>query len=624
MNKEINKQCFIKKQLSKQTAILKNNAVDRKKTKNRKKPKKRLNSRPTAKYITNKEMHSLNGNIFVVLQMESNFVLSVRTSGTERFSDLIGAVFGATAGHETHIESYELFPACDVGESHVILLVFASFSDFGDDLNHIMHMINGNTTVVKTGDRYKLISPPLQTLTVSKIPDPPKQGPPPALDLDGMNWGHNYGIRVRTNDDLMYRFIDHEPICGFKPFGRIDCRRPLGPTSNLPIPQAPIPPPIAKTSRLPHVRCNDRLCYEFPPMEERVKEKFGAFENGETRVKPVIEPAECIPQRALDGEHPDSDVLDENFEEVCGEVVRTHSLEYSTVKYEGDNRLLSQTMSPIAERDYVLGSWIIEEPLDTFGNLFHKTAVWLGFEEAAWTVLDKCFLDPDSRREFLFAPHLVSCAIADSRNETSLDVLKTNTRARLMRISSFPVEDTVAIRVFAGSELVALLVGMNVLNLRGAVSSGRYTAQWSATDSNVHLTGQLAGTPKFTRLDTDLKRRPSRRPKVLWSIVKGLILLVLLATLIGAVIFGASILGMFRDMRRSQSIGTTGAPSSEAYQSVSFGISTTSENLLLAWRARQLQSATLKQLATVCLQADHPTTNSTTNCSLSLLMNGST
>jgi hypothetical protein len=548
-NKEIRRADFSKAKANKSIYIEKRNKADRKVKANRRKPKKRCNSKPTAKIITNKEMHALNGNIVVdVIPVVGGMAVLFPRTGIREAESL--KMHAELSGCLVTLQ----MPTALIPK--IVLIII--FGVDGLDINHIMHSLNGNTTtVIKYNDgHFQVRTPPPLTLTVNRVPDAP--APPVPLDMDRMNWCRYHKMpRVRTDDAMFYRYTDE----GRHALGSVPAEHWLPVDAAAALPAACTEPEYVAALEEVVRRSEGAQVPAAPPAQQ--KPDAVILEIRKTK-RSLRKPSKVpVPKRALDGEHPATGLLDENFYKLTGELIRTTSLKYSTVKYRGDFRLSSLTMTPVLEEDYVLGSWITDmNPIGWLGKASLKVAEWLGFgrsgdaENKAWKLIAK-FMGPNDHREILFAPHLVSCAIADSRNETSIDVLKANTRARLMRISSFPLEDTIAIRVLAGSELVGILVAMTVLNLRGAVSSGRYTAHWSETDSENYQLGSLAPMPRFTRLVTEAPRPHCLYRLVNWYRHRRLILLGILAILIALGTFAALILATSRGMPPSPLIATT-------------------------------------------------------------------
>jgi len=200
---------------------------------------------------------------------------------------------------------------------------------------------------------------------------------------------------------------------------------------------------------------------------------------------PPVDPAYHRSFPVLDGEHPSRKSIEEGFESAMGERVLVSNLVYGTVHYEGDRRLLINRVAKITEANYVCGYLTLDKMTFPMLMSFISRVVKVcghdrerAIVSSVENTLSSIFV-PGDRVEIIFSPHLLSCGLMESRIDTSLEVLRANTRARLLRIGSFPVDDVAAARLFVGSELMVIILSMNYLNSMMQVSALPSNNQWS-------------------------------------------------------------------------------------------------------------------------------------------------
>lgn len=258
----------------------------------------------------------------------------------------------------------------------------------------------------------------------------------------------------------------------------------------------------------------------------------------------------------LDGEHPAPEMLEKSIKKFFGKKTFVSDLSYGTECFAGDSRLLSMRQSKIEEADYVIGRLRLERSnLPHFVNKFVKLLYGRSYSEPK-RKLEQCLHDHISdwlgsgkRKELLFAPHLLSCGLAESRLETSVEVLQQNTRSRLLRIGNFPLQDRLAARVLAGTELLVILCGIHYLNSMMLVGEIHCENRWCSVGSN-GLSTYTNQTLRFTPWATDQRKLGylNQNRRLLLAIATSMIIGLLI---LGLVISGVLILALFRGMRPS-------------------------------------------------------------------------
>lgn len=137
---------------------------------------------------------------------------------------------------------------------------------------------------------------------------------------------------------------------------------------------------------------------------------------------------------------------------------RTISLTYRVVTKGEDRRLIEDLKQDAEDRDFVLGTWTFTRPIA-------EELPWLGRKLEAFQISPKM-------REctVVFAPHLLTHAVRQLRCDRrgraveSVEVAHLNTRARLMRLPTFPCPDTMVQAITDGTELAAMAIAYAGLN----------------------------------------------------------------------------------------------------------------------------------------------------------------
>jgi len=253
--------------------------------------------------------------------------------------------------------------------------------------------------------------------------------------------------------------------------------------------------------------------------------------------------------RPLDGDHPLPSTLESNCSKIIGCDLQVVSMDYKTEAYTGDFRLLSMMQGKVVERDFIYG--LVRFERRWFPLLVDKFLKFVEPWSPQWSTDEKRrYIDESLRQlfghmqegamEVLFVPHMLSAALADSPLDTSIEVLRANTRGRLLRLSAFPLIDTEAARMLAGTELMLLLTAPSYLNSMWLPSNGPWRTALSGTElSNEALCVTVSGdsTRKYTLLGTAPRR------SVLQYLNLQMMLNLKLTLLMGLIAIGLEMLG---------------------------------------------------------------------------------
>lgn len=172
---------------------------------------------------------------------------------------------------------------------------------------------------------------------------------------------------------------------------------------------------------------------------------------------------------ALDGWHPDDQVLTECMEAAGWEVLGIH-VTYQRMTGPDpnrDDRLVSDRAIPIVEEPIWFGyvDVLVPAPIPSWReSLFGCVA---GYFHTA-----KARLGRDTRqtllRSFVFCPHQVSVALTTFPTNCTQEQVDNSSRQKLLRLPSLPIPQTLAAQVLCGSEMVVNLVATHQLNALGA------------------------------------------------------------------------------------------------------------------------------------------------------------
>lgn len=140
-------------------------------------------------------------------------------------------------------------------------------------------------------------------------------------------------------------------------------------------------------------------------------------------------------------------------------LARTVSLDYFNHHMSGDSRPCGDLLIPKLDKPVVVGKWV-----------FYAPKVYPDYPTVHKFVDSVLQRDSVELHTVLFAPHLVTMGTREIPLQTSLDTVRLNARARLLRCAGVAIQDRINAQVVAGSELVTLAVAPGLRQLNSSVA----------------------------------------------------------------------------------------------------------------------------------------------------------
>lgn len=244
---------------------------------------------------------------------------------------------------------------------------------------------------------------------------------------------------------------------------------------------------IPSTSARPPPSVVTQQIEQQPIKETPVKPALPLVRDG---VRPTVEYLNCW--------------LSNNFNEKC----YTTEIEYTVHDTrDEDLRVLPDTQNKCDPRHVILGRWsyVVETPRTLWE--------WLrGPDKSEDESFDEWLnLVPQYESTYWFCPHLVTCGVREIPLNTNLDAIKANARARILRIPTLNLADTLTAAVLAGSELMTVIIAQDQLNSMWVPDQGPFGTQWFGTGSPGQYLEYSVQTGKFTQSAQGQMKQGSRR-----------------------------------------------------------------------------------------------------------------
>lgn len=184
----------------------------------------------------------------------------------------------------------------------------------------------------------------------------------------------------------------------------------------------------------------------------------------------------------LDGVHPSMAEVTAGFR-MYGSIVRPLSVEYNTMSMGQESRHSSDRSIPVIEQpivygrsEYSLAHWPFQRLIGWLWAAYavigsqrparHCSSWWLVY----WPIyLSLCFFEKlgfITDESFMFCPHLINEAVQDYALVTGPDVVRINSRPKMLRLACLPIYDYLKTNWLAGSEIIIAGILSRSLNFR--------------------------------------------------------------------------------------------------------------------------------------------------------------